>query len=104
MPALSIDSMQFDVPGLSEAQARDLAHLVAAGLAGATGLPDAANIPAIRLDLPHEGPVAGTPGGGAPAGGTQGAGTAGAPDLPGLAKRIVAATLRAIDHAAAGTP
>jgi hypothetical protein len=27
-----------------------------------------------------------------------------APDLPGLARQIVAATLRAIGHAAAGTP
>jgi hypothetical protein len=86
MPALAIDSMQFDVPGLSEPQARDLAHLVAIGLAGATGLPDAASIPAIRLDLTH----------GAPA--------TGAPDVPGLARQIVAATLRAIAHAAAGIP
>ncbi|HUB14135.1 MAG TPA: hypothetical protein VMB34_19450 [Acetobacteraceae bacterium] len=86
MAALAIDTMQLDVPGLSEPQARDLAHLVATGLAGATGLPDAANIPAIRLDLPH------------------GAQTAGAPDVPGLARQIVAATLRAIDHAATGTP
>jgi hypothetical protein len=91
MPALTIDRMELDVPSLSEPQARDLAHLVATGLAGATGLPDAASIPAIRLDLPHLAPASGVP-------------AARAPDLPGLARQIVAATLRAIGHAAAGTP
>jgi hypothetical protein len=101
VPALTIDSVQLEVPGLSEAQARDLAHLVATGLAGATGLPDAANIPSIRLDLPYEGLPAGTPGRGTPGASTP---FGGAADLPGLAQRIVAATLRAIDHAAAGTP
>jgi hypothetical protein len=82
MPALNIDRMQLDVPGLTEPQARDLAHMVAAGLARATGLPDGASIPMIRLDLPD------------------GAG----PDVAGLAKQIITATLRAIDHASAGGP
>ncbi len=82
MPALNIDHLQLDVPGLSEPQARDLAHLVAVGLAGASGLPDGTSIPALRLDL-----------------------TAGVPAaVPDLARQIVAATLRAIGHAGAGTP
>jgi hypothetical protein len=81
MPALSIDHLQLDVPGLSEPKARELAHLVAAGLAGASGLPDGTNIPAIRLDLD-----AGADGG----------------DTAGLARQIVAAALRAVSHAAAG--
>jgi len=105
MAGLTIDRMQLDVAGLSEPQARDLAHLVATGLAGATGLPDAASIPAIRLDLPHGGPAAGASAAGALAAGVGATGTpAGTPDLHGLARQIVAATLRAIDHAAAGTP
>jgi hypothetical protein len=93
MPALSIDHLQLDVPGLSEPEARDLAHRVAAGLASASGLPDDTNIPALRLDLAADGAAAG--------GATGGPGAAG--DTASLAKQIVAAALRAISHAAAGT-
>jgi len=82
MPALAIQRMNLAVPGLSEAEARELARRVAAGLAEATGLPEGVAIPAIRLDLQ--------------------AGAAG--DMAGVARQIVAATLRAIAHAAAGTP
>ena len=80
MPPLAIQRMNLAVPGLSEAEARDLAQRVAAGLAAATGLPDGAAIPMIRLDLPP-----GAPG-----------------DVAGLARQIVVATLRAIGRAAAG--
>jgi len=80
--ALAIQRMTLAVPGLSEAEARDLAQRVAAGLAEATGLPDGAAIPAIRLDLP--------------AGATS--------DVGALARQIIAATLRAIGHAATGMP
>ncbi len=82
MTALNIDHLRLDVPGLSEPMARELAHLVATGLAAASGLPDATNIPAIRLDL-----------------------TIGeAADVSALATQIITAALRAIGHATAGTP
>lgn len=80
---LAINHMTLDVPGLSEHQARDLAERVAAGLAAATGLPDGADAPSIRLDLPSE---------------------AHAGDMAALARRIVAATLRSMLRAGAGAP
>ena len=80
MPPLDIDHLQLEIQGLSETDVRDLAYRVAAGLAAATGLPLAADIGTIRLDL------------------TATAGT----DPSALARQIVAATVRAIGHAATG--
>lgn len=80
MASLRIDRLRLAIPGLTEAQGRDIAQRVATGLARATFLPDAADIPAIRLDLP----------------------AAQTGDPSDLAERIVAATLRALRHAAAG--
>jgi hypothetical protein len=80
---LAIDHMQLDVPGLSEPEARDLARRVAAGLASATGLPDGADAASIRIELAAEDRAG---------------------DTAALARRIVAATLRAIMRAGAGAP
>ena len=71
---LRIDRLRIDVPGLSAEQGRRLGQLVAAGLGEAAGLPALADIPYLRLDL------AAPPGA----------------DLPTLAARIVAATVRAL--------
>jgi len=80
---LAINRMTLDVPGLSERQARDLAQRVAAGLTVAIGLPDGADAPSIRLDLPAEAQTG---------------------DMAALARRIVAATLRSLVQAGAGAP
>lgn len=96
MAGLTIDHMTLEVPGLSEQQAREVAHRVAEGLAEATGLLDGSSrdIPVLRLDLP-------APGGATPAG----AAHPGAPtDVAALSRHIVAATLRAITRSGAGVP
>jgi hypothetical protein len=69
-----IDRLLIDVPGGSPGQSRELAHLVAAGLAQAGALPQAGDVPRLCVTLTthrHE-------------------------NAEGLARRIVAATLRAL--------
>jgi hypothetical protein len=69
-----IDRLLIDVPGGSPGQGRELAQLVAAGLAQAGALPQGGDMPRLSVTLTtnqHE-------------------------DVGGLARRIVAATLRAL--------
>ena len=73
-PAARIDRLRIDVPGGSTGQARELVRLVAAGLAQAGGLPQAGDLPSLKVTLTaetHDDPAT-------------------------LARRIVAATLRAL--------
>lgn len=69
-----IERLLIDVPGGSPEQGRELARLVAAGLAQAGALPQAGDVPRLSVTLTaHQ-----------------------REDAEGLARRIVAATLRAL--------
>jgi len=76
-PAARIDRLRIDVPGGSPGQARELARLVAAGLAQAGALPQAGDLPSLHVTLAGETHA----------------------DPATLARRIVAATLRALARA-----
>jgi hypothetical protein len=73
-PALTIDRLTLTLPGMSPAAGRELALLVAAGLAAAGALPQSGAIPRLRVTLS--------------------AGTPATPET--LARRIVAETLLAL--------
>ena len=75
-PGLTIDRFVLDMPGGSAADGRQVAQLVAAGLAAAGALPEAGDLPALRVTLTE------------PAG----------HDPARLAERIVAETLRALSR------
>jgi len=72
--AARIDRLVIDVPGGSPGQGRELAQLVAAGLAQAGALPQAGDLPRLRVTLTTKQQT----------------------DPAALARRIVAATLRAL--------
>jgi hypothetical protein len=72
-----IDRLRIDVPGGSPGQARELARLVAAGLAQAGALPQAGDLPSLHVTLTAETHA----------------------DPAALARRIVAAALRALARA-----
>ncbi len=69
-----IDRLVIDVPGGSADQGRELALLVAAGLAAAGALPQAGDLPTLRVAVSAEATT----------------------DPTTLARRIVSATLRAL--------
>jgi hypothetical protein len=73
-PALRIDRMVLDLPGGSAADGRRVGELVAAGLAAAGALPEAGDLPRVRVVLREPADR----------------------DPEALARRIVDATLRAL--------
>jgi len=50
-PSLTIDRLTLSLPGMSPAQGRQVARLVAAGLAAAGTLPQSGDIPRLRVSL-----------------------------------------------------
>lgn len=74
---LDIDRLSIEVPGISAGAGRELAAAVASALAAADGLPAAGDIPTLRVELVADPGL----------------------DPPELARRIVAATLQALQRA-----